>query len=42
VNALRGYKNNSRRGYDASMADVIEPVTDEQILDLSYYLARVR
>jgi cytochrome c553 len=42
VNALRGYKDNSRRGYDASMADVIQPVTDEQILDLSYYLARVR
>ena len=39
--ALRGYKDNTRRGYDASMADVIQPVTDAQILDLSYYLARV-
>jgi cytochrome c553 len=42
VKALRGYKNNSRRGYDASMADVIEPLTDEQILDMAYYLARLR
>jgi cytochrome c553 len=41
VQALRGYKNNTRRGYDASMADVIQPVTDAQILDLSYYLARL-
>jgi cytochrome c553 len=41
VHALRGYKDNTRRGYDASMADVIQPVTDAQILDLSYYLARV-
>jgi len=42
VKALRGYKNNSRRGYDAAMADVIEPITDEQILDLAYYIARVK
>ena len=42
VKALRGYKDNSRRGYDASMADVIESLTDEQILEMAYYLARVR
>jgi cytochrome c553 len=42
VKALRGYKDNSRRGYDASMADVIEPITDEQIVDLAYFLARVK
>jgi cytochrome c553 len=42
VKALRGYKDNSRRGYDASMADVIEPLSDGQILDMAYYLARVR
>jgi cytochrome c553 len=42
VKALRGYKDNSRRGYDASMSDVIEPITDEQILDLAYYIARVK
>jgi cytochrome c553 len=39
---LRDYKNNTRRGYDASMADVLYPISDEQILDLAYFLARVR
>ena len=42
VKALRGYKDNSRRGYDAAMADVVPQLTDEQILDLAYYLARVK
>jgi cytochrome c553 len=42
VKALRGYKDNSRHGYDATMADVIAPITDEQILDLAYYIARVK
>ena len=39
---LAEYKNNSRTGYDASMADVMAPVTAEQIADLAYFLARVR
>jgi cytochrome c553 len=42
VKALRGYKDNSRHGYDTAMADVMPPITDEQILDLAYYIARVR
>ena len=42
VKALRGYKDNSRRGYDAAMADVVAPITDEQIPDLAYYIARVK
>jgi len=42
VKALRGYKDNSRHGYDTAMADVIAPITDEQILDLAYYIARVK
>jgi cytochrome c553 len=42
VKALRGYKDNSRHGYDASMADVIAPISDAQILDLAYYIARVK
>ena len=42
VKALRGYKDNSRRGYDAAMVDVIATITDEQMLDLAYYLARVK
>jgi cytochrome c553 len=39
---LREYKDNSRHGYDATMADVMQPVTPEQIADLAYYIARVR
>ena len=39
---LAEYKDNSRHGYDGSMADVMGPVTPEQIADLAYFLARVR
>jgi len=39
---LRDYKNNVRRAYDASMADVLYAVSDEEIRDLAYFLARVR
>jgi cytochrome c553 len=39
---LREYKDNSRHGYDATMAEVLQPVTVEQISDLAYYLTRVR
>ena len=42
VKALREYKNNTRRGYDASMADVLYLISDEQIQDLAYFLARLR
>ena len=39
---LAEYKDNSRHGYDGTMADVMGSVTKEQIADLAYYLARVR
>jgi cytochrome c553 len=39
---MREYKINSRHGYDGTMAEVLAPITDEQIGDLAYYLARVR
>jgi cytochrome c553 len=39
---LAEYKDNSRPGYDGSMADVMAQVTSEQIADLAYFLARVR
>ena len=42
VKALREYKSNVRRAYDASMADVLYPLTDADILDLAHYLARLR
>jgi cytochrome c553 len=36
------YKDNSRHGYDGTMAEVLQPVSPEQIADLAYYLARLR
>jgi cytochrome c553 len=39
---MQEYKDNSRHGYDDTMAEVLQPVTVEQIADLAYYLARVR
>jgi cytochrome c553 len=40
VKALREYKNNTRRGYDSAMAEVLYAISDEQLLDLAYFLAR--
>lgn len=42
VKTLREYKTNARRGYDGSMAEVLAPVSDQQIVDLAYYIARFR
>lgn len=39
---MREYKDNSRHGYDGTMAEVLQPVTSEQIADLAYYIARLR
>ena len=38
---MREYKDNSRHGYDGTMAEVLQPVTSDQIADLAYYIARV-
>jgi len=40
VKTLRAYKSNERAGYDASMADVMQPISDAEILDLAYFAAR--
>ena len=42
ANTMREYKNNSRHGYDATMAEVLQPVTEDQISDLAYFIARIR
>jgi cytochrome c553 len=42
MKALQDYKNNTRRGYDASMADVLYLISDEQLADLAYFLSRLR
>jgi len=39
---MREYKNNTRHGYDGTMAEVLNPVTEPQIADLAYFLARMR
>jgi cytochrome c553 len=39
---LREYKNNTRRGYDASMGDVMYAITEAEIADLAHYLAHLR
>jgi len=40
VKTLRDYKSNARQGYDGVMAEVLALISDAQILDLAYYLAR--
>jgi cytochrome c553 len=42
IKALRGYKDNTRRGYDAQMTDVVEPLTDAEFTDFAYFLARLK
>src|SRR5215468_8645536 len=39
LKTLREYKSGARHGYDATMAEVLQPVDDAQIADLAYYLA---
>lgn len=42
VKTMREYKSNQRAGYDGTMSEVLQPVSDEQIVDLAYYLAHQR
>ena len=42
LKTLREYKSGTRRGYDATMAEVLQPVDDTQMVELAYYLARLR
>ncbi|WNV08942.1 cytochrome C [Tardiphaga sp. 709] len=39
---MREYKDNSRHGYDATMADVMQSISEAQIVELAYFLARVK
>lgn len=39
---LREYRDNIRHGYDGVMASVLAPVSDAEIADLAYYIARFR
>jgi cytochrome c553 len=42
LKTLRAYKDNTRRGYDAQMSEVVYPLKDEDFADLAYFLARVK
>jgi cytochrome c553 len=42
LKALRDYKSAKRPGYDATMDEVIRPVTEQDIVDLAHYLARLK
>jgi cytochrome c553 len=42
LKALRDYKSGTRHGYDATMAEVLQPIDDAQIADVAYYLSRLR
>jgi cytochrome c553 len=40
VKTMKEYKTNSRHGYDGSMAEVLQPISEAEIGDLAYYIAR--
>ena len=40
LKTLRDYKTNARHGYDGTMAEVLQPVTDADMVDLAYTIAR--
>lgn len=42
LKTLREYKSGARHGYDATMAEALQPVDDAQLPDLAYYLAHWR
>jgi cytochrome c553 len=40
VKTLRDYKARMRIGYDAAMAEVLQPVAEDDFADLAYFIAR--
>jgi len=42
VKTMLEYRDNIRHGYDGVMASVLAPISDAQIADLAYYIARFR
>jgi cytochrome c553 len=42
LKTLRDYKSGARRGYDTSMAEVLQPLDDGQLIEFAYYVARLR
>ena len=42
LQTLRAYKSGARRGYDATMAEALQPLDDAAIVELAYYLSHYR
>ena len=42
LKALREYKSNTRPGYDATMAEVVQPISDADLADLAYLMAHAQ
>ena len=42
LKSLRGYKDDTRRGYDAQMSEVVYAMKDDDLVDLAYFLARLK
>ncbi len=42
LKALRQYKSNTRPGYDATMAEVVQPLSDADLVDLAYLMAHAQ
>ena len=42
LKTLRDYKSGARHGYDATMAEVLQPTSDAQLVDFAYYLSHLR
>ena len=41
LKALREYKSGARHGYEPTMAEVLQPVDDAQVVEFAYYLSRL-
>jgi cytochrome c553 len=42
LKALREYKSGARHGYEPTMAEVLQPTDDAQLVEFAYYLSRTR
>jgi cytochrome c553 len=42
LKTLRDYKTGARHGYEATMAEALQPVDDAALVDLAYYISHVR
>lgn len=42
LKTLRDYKAGARRGYEATMAEALQPVDDAAVVELAYYISHVR